>query len=151
MLLIYPGNCYLLKEQFRRKSYLVGVLWKVLVAQSCLTLWDPMDYNPPGSSVHGILQAEILEWVAFPFSKGFSWFRDWTQVSCIEADYLLSEPPGKLGNRICHFQRFFFFNCHEIFSCKEALQVIVLSRDRYHLWVVNLDLPNSILYFTIRG
>ena len=36
--------------------------------QLCLTLCDPMDYNPPGSSVHGILQARILEWVAIPFS-----------------------------------------------------------------------------------
>ena len=40
----------------------------VLVAQSCPTLWDPMDYSPPGSSVHGILQARILEWGAISFS-----------------------------------------------------------------------------------
>ena len=45
---------------------------KVLVAQLCLTLWDPMDYSPPGSSVHGILQARILECVAIPFSKASS-------------------------------------------------------------------------------
>ena len=38
--------------------------------QSCLTLCDPMDWSPPGSSVHGILQARILEWVAIPFSRG---------------------------------------------------------------------------------
>ena len=38
----------------------------VLVAQSCPTLWDPMDCNPRGSSLHGILQARILEWVAIP-------------------------------------------------------------------------------------
>ena len=42
-----------------------------------------MDCSPPGSSVHGILQARILEWVAIPFSGGSSWPRDWTQVSCI--------------------------------------------------------------------
>ena len=42
---------------------------KVLVAQSCLTLRYPMDYSPPGSSVHGILQARILEWVAISFSR----------------------------------------------------------------------------------
>ena len=41
----------------------------VLVAQSCLTLCDPMDCSPPGSSVHGILQARILEWVAISFSN----------------------------------------------------------------------------------
>ena len=45
---------------------------KVLVAQSYLALCDPMDYNPPGSSVLGILQARILEWVAIPFSRGSS-------------------------------------------------------------------------------
>ena len=44
----------------------------VLVAQSCLTLSDPMDCRPPGSSVHGILQARILEWVAILFSSGSS-------------------------------------------------------------------------------
>ena len=56
---------------------------KVLAAQSCLTLCDPMDYNPPGSTVHGILQARILEWVAIPFSRGPSWPRDLTRISCI--------------------------------------------------------------------
>jgi len=55
----------------------------VLVAQSCLTLCDPMECSPPGSSVHGILQARILEWVAIPFSRKSSWPRDWTWVSCI--------------------------------------------------------------------
>ena len=40
-----------------------------MVTQSCLTLWDPLDYSPPGSSVHGILQPRMLEWVAIPFSK----------------------------------------------------------------------------------
>ena len=43
---------------------------KVLVAQSCLTLYDPMDCSPSGSSVHGILQALMLEWVAMSFSRG---------------------------------------------------------------------------------
>ena len=41
--------------------------------QSCLTLFNPMDYSPPGSSVHGILQARLLEWVAIPFSRGSSY------------------------------------------------------------------------------
>ena len=47
----------------------------------CLTLCEPMDCSPPGSSVRGILQARILEWVAIPFSRGSSQPRDWTQVS----------------------------------------------------------------------
>ena len=59
----------------------------VLVAQSCPTLWDPMDCNPPGSSLHGILQARILEWVAIPFSRGPSWPRDGIQVSCTASQF----------------------------------------------------------------
>ena len=51
------------------------------VAQSCPTLCDPMDCSPPGSSIHGILQARILEWVAISFSRGSSRPRDRTQVS----------------------------------------------------------------------
>ena len=53
------------------------------VTQSCPTLSGPMDCSPPGSSVHGIFQARILEWVAISFSRGSSQSRDWTQVSCI--------------------------------------------------------------------
>ena len=48
---------------------------KVLVIQSCPTLWDPMDCSPPDSSVHAILQARVLEWVAISFSKDTSKFR----------------------------------------------------------------------------
>ena len=44
----------------------------VLVAQSCVTLCDPMGCSPTGSSVHGILQVRIVEWVAIPFSRGSS-------------------------------------------------------------------------------
>ena len=53
------------------------------VAQSCPTLCDPIDCSPPGSSLHGILQARILEWVAISFSRGSSQPRDRTQVSHI--------------------------------------------------------------------
>ena len=51
------------------------------IAQSCPTLCDPVDCNLPGSSIHGILQARILEWVAIYFSRESSWPRDWTWVS----------------------------------------------------------------------
>ena len=54
---------------------------KVLVTQSCPTLCDHKDYSPPGSSVHGISQARILEWIAISFSKGSSQPRDQIQVS----------------------------------------------------------------------
>ena len=56
---------------------------KVLVAQSCLILCNSVDCSQPSSSVNGILQARILEWVASPFSRGSSHPRDGTQVSCI--------------------------------------------------------------------
>ena len=56
---------------------------KVLFAQSCLTACDSMDHSLPGSSVYQILQARILEWVASSFSRGSSWPRDQTRVSCI--------------------------------------------------------------------
>ena len=55
---------------------------KVLVAQSCQTLCHPIDCSLPGSSVHGILQARILEWVAIPYFRGSSWLRDQTRVFC---------------------------------------------------------------------
>ena len=55
---------------------------KVKVAQSCLTLCDATDYI-----VHGILQARILEWVAFPFSRGSCQPRDLTQVSCVAGGF----------------------------------------------------------------
>ena len=56
---------------------------EVKVAQSCPTLCDPMDYT-----VHGILQARILEWVALPFSRGSSWSRNRTGVSCTIGRFL---------------------------------------------------------------
>ena len=61
---------------------------EVLVTQSCPTLCNTLDCSPPGSSVHGILQARILEWVSIPFSKGSSHPKDQTQVSCIAGRFL---------------------------------------------------------------
>ena len=68
---------------------------KVLVAQLCLTLCDPMDCSPPGSSAHGILQARVLEWVAIPFSRGSSQPRDRSGSPALQADSLQSEPLEK--------------------------------------------------------
>ena len=66
-------------------------IWNLacLVTQSCPTLWDPLDCSPPGASVHGILHARILEWVAISFSRGSSWPRDQTQVSCIASGFCI--------------------------------------------------------------
>ena len=72
------SNCIELRPHHHSKV-------KVKVAQSCLTLCDPMDYT-----VHGILQARILEWVAFPFSRGSSQPRDQAQVSHIADGFFTS-------------------------------------------------------------
>ena len=63
---------------------------KVKVAQSCPTLFNPMD-----CIVHGILQARILEWVAFPFSRGFSQPMDQPRSPALQADSLPAEPQGE--------------------------------------------------------
>ena len=65
--------------------YLCGHSLCVKVAQSCLALCQPMDYT-----VHGILQARILEWVVFPFSRGSSQPRDQTQASHIAGGFFTS-------------------------------------------------------------
>ena len=60
-----------------------------------MTFCSPVDCSPPGSSVHGILQVRILEWVAMPSSRGSSPPRDWTRVSCIAGRFFSTEPSGK--------------------------------------------------------
>ena len=68
-------------------------LLNVLVIHSCLTLCDPMDHSLPGSPVHGISQARILEQIAITYAIGSSQPRDQTQDSCMQEDSLPSEPP----------------------------------------------------------
>ena len=78
------------------KPLLTARKWKALVTQLCLTLFNPMHYSPPGSSVHGILQARILEWIAIPCSRGSSGHRDRTQVSCIVGRFFTMWPPREV-------------------------------------------------------
>ena len=71
------------------------VLSRSVMSNSC----DPMYYSLPGSSVHGISQARILEWIAISFSRGSSQPRDQTHVSytsCLASIFFTTEPPGKL-------------------------------------------------------
>ena len=68
----------------------------------CSVMSDSLDYSPPGSSVHGIFQTRILKWVAISSSKGSSWPKDWTQMSCVSCIgrqilYLLSYRGGCLS------------------------------------------------------
>ena len=67
----------------------------MLVAQSRPTLYDPRDYSPPGPSVHGILQARIMEWVAISFSRDLPNPGIEPGSPALQTDALLSEPQGK--------------------------------------------------------
>ena len=73
---------------------------KVLVAQLCPTVCDPIDCSPPDSSVHGILQVKILEWVAFPGDLPNPRINARFNGEELQVDPLPSEPPGK---PICHY------------------------------------------------
>ena len=87
---------------WRRAKYNTCAVLHAKSLQSCPTLCNPVDCSPPGCSVHGILQARILEWVAVPFSRGSSRPRHRTQVSCFlhwQAGSLPLSPPGKPYNR----------------------------------------------------
>ena len=100
-------------------------LTPVFVTQSCLTLCDPVDCSPPGSLVHGILQARILEWVAISFSRGSPQPRDRTRVPhriCRQILYLLTHqgsPWVTLGSHYSGFPTAIF-----------ALQVLTLSLEK---------------------
>ena len=79
------------------RFYTISATWEahskyewVIVIQSCSTLCNSMDCSLPGSSVHGILQTRILEWVTIPFSRRSSWLRVWTQVSCISGKFFFN-------------------------------------------------------------
>ena len=90
-----------------------------LVAQSCLTLCNPIDCSLPHSSVHGILQAKILEWEAITFSRGSWWPRAWTRSPAVQAGCLPSEPPG----------RFYWGDVRNNSSqCYSSIETSILSR-----------------------
>ena len=82
--------------------YILKVKVKVLVTQSCLSLYNPTDYNPLGTCIHAILQARILEWVAIPFCRGSSQPRDWTWISSIAGIFL------NMKSNYAVLQAFFF-------------------------------------------
>ena len=87
----------------------------------CVWLFgDPMDYSPPGSSVHGISQARILEWVAISYSRGSAQPRDWTWVSCVSCTgmqilnhWCHREAQGKCG--LLELCKAFMANSHTAF------------------------------------
>ena len=76
-----------------KESYICVCIHAQLL-RFCLTLCNPMDYSTLGSSIHGILQGRILDWVAISYSKGSSQPRDQTRVSCIVGRFFTTEPPA---------------------------------------------------------
>ena len=94
MLLLGPSSCFFLPSLSTKSPGALFGGGGGLVSKLCPTLATPMDCSPPGSSVHGILQARILEWVAIAFSRSSSRLRNWTGASCI-ADDLPTELWGK--------------------------------------------------------
>ena len=70
-------------------------LWWCLVAKSCMILCDPTDCSPPGSSIYGISQARILEWVVISFSRGIFPTQGWNPHLLLGRWILTTEPPGK--------------------------------------------------------
>ena len=81
--------------EYKEKTALCRVRVHALSLQLCLTLSNPMDCSLPGSSVHGVFTARILEWVAMLSSRGSSWPRDQTWVFCIVARFFTTEPLEK--------------------------------------------------------
>ena len=75
---------------------------EIEVARSCPTLCDPVDYSLPGFSVHGILQARILECVTIFFSRGSSQSKNQTHLSYFSGGFFISEPAGKRQNLYIH-------------------------------------------------
>ena len=86
----------------------------VLVTQSRPLLYDPMDCGLSGSSVHGVLQARIMEWIAIPFSRGFSWPRDQTRLSCMAGRFFTIWATRDLERKIDLSQRVIQYLSHWI-------------------------------------
>ena len=86
-----PTHNIIPREELAQSSYKVWKIYNlpvyVLVAQSCLIPCDHMDCNSPSSSIHGIIQARILEWVTMSISRGSSQPKDWIQVSLIAGGF----------------------------------------------------------------
>ena len=109
-----------------------------MVAQSCLTLCNPKDSRPSGSSGHGILRTRILEWIAIPFSRGSFQPRDWTQVSyisCIGRQVLNHQLPTSLPSyQQC--TRIALSLCpYPHFSFVMILMIAILTGIRWYLFV----------------
>ena len=124
----------------------------VLVAQSCPILCDPMDCNLPDSSVHGILQARILEWVDISYSRGSSWPRNQIHVSSIVGRlfiiwatnwFLVKDKPWRLNNVWISSENISSFKCEFTFLGRGGLNLRSLGPVVY--------IPNDYKWLEIWG
>ena len=110
----HESNDNLSEEFMFPKRPFISDLCVCVWAQLHSTAFDPMDCSPPGSSLPGILQARILEWVAISSSRGSSWPKDRTHISCIAGGFFTAEPPAIFIDLFSHL--LMAFKTHTIYS-----------------------------------
>ena len=156
-------------NSFLSANYLLSIcyVWDTLIGhclvpKSCPTFCDAMVCSPPGSSVHGISQARILKWIAISFSRGSSWPRDQTCVSCIGPGILL--PLSHLGSHDRSWGRIncigpeqqsnrpqYSSRCHSWVGCEQkkgAISSQPLTQDALLIW--GLRKNSEVLLFPER-
>jgi len=118
-----------------------------LVTKSCPTLLQLLDCSPPGSSVHAISKARILEWVAISFSGGSFWPRDQTHIFCIGSGFFTTEPWGKPNRGLRVFEKFYK---ERVFSSEKIMKIIMclcIMSNIYNGQPLNLDIRNALHVF----
>ena len=128
--------------------------WK-LVAQLCLTLGDLMDCSVPGSFVHGILWTRILQCVAMPASRGYSWTKDWTRVSCVAGRFFTTETPRKFTVKhfsfcglLVHHQENEQFDLNDLWDLVLILMFLVFRLVNFSNCLENYFNQHSIYFFS---
>ena len=111
----------------------------MLISPLCPTLCDLLDCSSLGSSVYGILQARILEWIAIPVSRGFSWPRDWIQVSCTEGRIFIIWVTREYMRSLKRLSCFF----------PNGVSIRAINPFNYFQWH-NLEKKISITFFSLK-
>ena len=107
----------IMKIQVKQSHVKNALCMHAKLLQSCSTLCDPVEHSLPGSSLHGTIQARILEWVAMPSSRGSSWPRDQPRDSCgscISGRFFTIKPPGKPKEHTAMYKM-----SHQLAYCRE--------------------------------
>ena len=124
----------------KASGYIYGIVynyssekWK-WVAQSCPTLCDTMDCSLPGSSLHGIFQTRVLEWVAISFSRGSSWPRDRTGVSHIVGRYFIVWATREVNYSSTWAYIFWVILDFKYSDSLPPTSTFLLARKSVHIW-----------------